>query len=60
MLSDTLMVTKIYVMFVFVFVDFNLGKTKRKRRKPINLLIFLRPVFISYFGRGNVCLMKEI
>jgi len=54
------MVTKIYVMYVFVFVDFNLGKTKKKRGKPINLFIFLRLVFFLYFGRGNVCLMKEI
>ena len=52
------MVTKIYVMFFFV--HFNLGKTKRKGGKPINLFIFRRPVFISYFGKGNVCLMKEI
>ena len=32
------MVAKIYVMFVFVFVDFNLGKTEGKRGEPRNLV----------------------
>lgn len=54
------MVTKIYVIFVFVFVDFNLGKTEGKRGKAINHFIFFRPVFIYSTVRGNVCLMKEL
>ena len=54
------MVAKIYVMFVFVFVDFNLGKTEGKRGKPRNhFQSFFRPVFIYSIVRGNnVCLMK--
>ena len=52
------MVAKIYVMFVFVFVDFNLGKTEGKRGEPTNL-VFFRPVFIYSIVRGNVCLWEK-
>ena len=53
------MVTEIYIMFVFVFVDFNLGKTEGKRGKPINLFFFFRPVLFTLLLEEMFALWKK-